>query len=461
MPGREAGRIVGASDDAEVLRSRTLSGMRQRTGAGTRITRGLPILLVLALATGCTGGVGDPRPFEGLWRSEGYGLLLDVSGAIDVYEYTSISCARVAGGSGIGSGEVLGLEGDRLILTETARTVAFDRIDVLPETCREPFHSDDPVDAFEVMVATMNEHYAFFGLRDPGWPDRVAASAAGVTPDLDDAGLLRVFQGLLGPLGDAQVRIFGPGRDLIPEGAWSAGPPPAGVAALADRIRIGEIPGLGEVEVTADRGVVGGLLEGGIGYLAVNRLAGFDDDPAVEEQVLADALARQLDRFGDAPGLIVDLRANRGGRESLAMLTASRFVAVDTLIATRTVRVAGTDTYVDGGDVVIRPQPSGAYPARIAVLVGPGTSGAGEWLALALRQVPGSVLVGAPTAGSLSPLLVRELPNGWTLGLSHQRVLDADGVSWEGIGIPVDVAVDGAADDDRDPGIEAALAALG
>jgi len=418
------------------------------------------VLMSALLAGGCAQGAPNSDQFEGLWRSEGYGLLLDVSGGIDVYEHTSMSCGLVAGGSGRGSGEILGLEGDRLILAEVGRTISFDRIDVLPETCLEPYRSEDPRDTFAVLVATMEEHYAFFDLREPGWSERAAVIGAGVSAEMDEAGLLQAVQELLGPLGDAQVRIAGPGRDLIPEGAWAAGTPTAELVALAERIRSGRIPGLADVEITGDRAVVSGRLAGDVGYLALNRLAGFDSDPSAGERALADALFSQLSRFADAPALIIDLRVNRGGRESLAMLTASRFVAEDTPVATRTVRVGGTGTYVDGGAVVIRPLPTGPYPARIAVLVGPGTSGAGELLALALREVPGSILVGAPSAGSLSPLLVRELPNGWTLGLSHQRVVDGAGVLWEGIGIPVDLEVSGVAADDRDPVIEAALAAL-
>jgi hypothetical protein len=418
-------------------------------------------LVVTLVAGGCAQGAGDSEPFEGLWQSEGYGLLLDVGSAIDVYEYTGVSCGLVAGASSRGSGEILGLAGDRLILTETGRTIFFDRIEVFPPACNEPFRSEDPVDSFAVLVASMEEHYAFFELRDPDWSDRAAAAAAEVNPDLEDAALLTVFQDLLRPLGDAQVRISGPGRDLIPEGAWSAGTPTAGLSSLADRIRTGQVPGLSDIEIAGDRAVVGGWLPENVGYLAINQLAGFDADVGAEERKLADALFSQLSRFADADALVVDLRINRGGRESLAMLTASRFVAEDTVVATRSVRVGGTDRYVDGGEVVTRPLPTGPYPARLAVLVGPGTSGAGELLALALREVPGATMVGAPTAGSLSPLLVRELPNEWTLGLSHQRVLDADGVLWEGVGIPVDVAVDEAATAERDPAIEAALAALG
>jgi C-terminal processing protease CtpA/Prc len=233
------------------------------------------------------------------------------------------------------------------------------------------------------------------------------------------------------------------------------------VAALSDRILAGDVPGVEEVESAASGGVVAGWFEGGVGYLAVTRLAGFGDEPAAEEDALADALFDQLSRLSGAGALVVDLRTNRGGRESLAMLVASRFVAAETLVATRTVRVGGTTRYVDGGDLVARPLPGGPFPARLVVLVGPGTAGAAETLALALREVPGAVLVGAPTAGSLSPMLLRELPNGWTLGLSHQRVVDADGRSWEGSGIPVDHVVDEEPEAGRDPVLERALEVLG
>jgi C-terminal processing protease CtpA/Prc len=58
-------------------------------------------------------------------------------------------------------------------------------------------------------------------------------------------------------------------------------------------------------------------------------------------------------------------------------------------------------------------------------------------------------------------MLLRELPNGWTLGLSHQRVLDTDGMLWEGRGVPVDVRVGEPATEDHDPVIEKALEILG
>ena len=84
-------------------------------------------------------------------------------------------------------------------------------------------------------------------------------------------------------------------------------------------------------------------------------------------------------------------------------------------------------------------------------------------LTLALRGLPAVTVIGERSAGSLSPLLVRTLPNGWTIGLPHQRVRDADGAQWQGIGIPPDELVVATIADysaGRDPVLDRATAII-
>jgi len=50
--------------------------------------------------------------------------------------------------------------------------------------------------------------------------------------------------------------------------------------------------------------------------------------------------------------------------------------------------------------------------------------------------------VGETTRGSLSDELWKPLPNGWTLSLSNEVYLDADGEHWEGSGIPPEVPLE-------------------
>ena len=87
-----------------------------------------------------------------------------------------------------------------------------------------------------------------------------------------------------------------------------------------------------------------------------------------------------------------------------------------------------------------------------------------ELLVLSLRSYDGTTILGEPTAGALSPILTRGLPNGWVLGLSNQRTLDGDGVLWEVQGVPPDEVVPVTLADlesGRDPVMERADEILG
>jgi C-terminal processing protease CtpA/Prc len=50
--------------------------------------------------------------------------------------------------------------------------------------------------------------------------------------------------------------------------------------------------------------------------------------------------------------------------------------------------------------------------------------------------------VGQTTRGTLSDVLSKPLPNGWSLNLSNEIYIDADGRRWEGVGIPPQIALD-------------------
>jgi C-terminal processing protease CtpA/Prc len=96
---------------------------------------------------------------------------------------------------------------------------------------------------------------------------------------------------------------------------------------------------------------------------------------------------------------------------------------------------------VDAGGVVVSPMPTGMYGGRVVVLTGPGTIGSAEFLVLALRDLGNVTVIGEPTAGSLSPMMARIMPNGWSVGLSNTRVVDAAGTAWNTTGIPPDEVV--------------------
>jgi C-terminal processing protease CtpA/Prc len=81
-----------------------------------------------------------------------------------------------------------------------------------------------------------------------------------------------------------------------------------------------------------------------------------------------------------------------------------------------------------------------------------------------MRQLPQVQTMGESTNGIFSTVLPKQLPNGWLLTLSNERLTDAQGYIYEGTGIPVDVASPfpskAERDNGTDPGIEKAVSWL-
>jgi C-terminal processing protease CtpA/Prc len=66
---------------------------------------------------------------------------------------------------------------------------------------------------------------------------------------------------------------------------------------------------------------------------------------------------------------------------------------------------------------------------------------AAEIFSLAMMALPNVTRVGTPTYGILSDSLEKQLPNGWSLGLSNEVYVAADGNLYEGRGIPPNIEV--------------------
>jgi hypothetical protein len=388
----------------------------------------------LMLATACTPGSREAEPFEGRWESEGFGTYLVIDGGnVDVYEHTAVSCVRVQQGAARGISDFLSFEGERLVLDDDGRVLRFERVEFLPERCVEEFLTGDPGVTLGVLDATFREHY-LPGV-DADWDDRMAAARAAAA-DAGPEALLESVITVLDPLSDPEVRLAAPELDE----SWGAAEPPA-VAAVrraVDAIGLEQQDGLAFGEVD------------GVPYIAVLRLEAVGEDAEVRFAATLDGA------LPDAGPVVVDLRLVSGGLERLARLVASRFVSEDTTVASRAA-IAGTGT-VAAGDITVAPFPARTVTGDVVVLVGPGTSGAGETLAAALSGVPEVTLVGQATAGRPGQFLVRVLPSGWTLGLPNQSLLLPDGTEIGPDGLEPDVVVRSG---EGDPQLETALEMLG
>ena len=89
----------------------------------------------------------------------------------------------------------------------------------------------------------------------------------------------------------------------------------------------------------------------------------------------------------------------------------------------------------------LEPQADEAYLQPVTLIAGPITASAAEIFTITMQRLPQVTVIGENTVGILSDILGKPLPNGWSVGLSNEVYLDADGVSFEGIGVTPDMQV--------------------
>lgn len=158
--------------------------------------------------------------------------------------------------------------------------------------------------------------------------------------------------------------------------------------------------------------------------------------------------------------VVLDLRGNAGGRLIEADAVLSCFLPQDLAWASRTGRSGRRVELRTGGGCG---DLAGPVANEVAVLVDANSRSAAELTPAALQEARRAVVVGAPTAGSVLISQESLLPDGGRLTLSRADFVTAGGVRLEKRGVTPDIAAPSSLQDrraGRDPGLEAALAAL-
>lgn len=195
----------------------------------------------------------------------------------------------------------------------------------------------------------------------------------------------------------------------------------------------------------------------GIGYLLVGS---FDRDQRDD----FDRVLEALRGLRDCKALVLDVRTNSGGDESMAQRLAAFFVDGESVYAAhRFCDPVASDGFGPRQDRRVRGNEApDRFEGQVAVLTGPVVMSSCEAFLLMMKQSPRAVLVGESSYGSsgnpqphtLLPELVVMLPS-W-------QALRPDGSCFEGEGIAPHLHVPTGPQDfaERDPVLEAALLRL-
>jgi len=181
-----------------------------------------------------------------------------------------------------------------------------------------------------------------------------------------------------------------------------------------------------------------GRFDDGVGYIAINSWNAHGAEDLMKPAYAA------LEKFADAPGLIIDVPQNGGGDEAVAQAFASRFVEREKIYSRHRIR----DPRAEGGwtasfDRIIKPAEGAAlFAARVAVLIGPACVSSNESFVLMMQEPARRELFGTSTAGSSGNPHWYELVAGVKVLLPSWVNMDANGRPLEGAGIAPDHRVE-------------------
>jgi len=208
-------------------------------------------------------------------------------------------------------------------------------------------------------------------------------------------------------------------------------------------------------EIKQVKGMRWGRTEDKIGYIAIDSLS---------HQALPDDFENALKQMQGTRGLILDIRANGGGAEPLAMKMAGCLTDQPRLYAMHQYRSGPQHT--DLGTMqkrVLTPSEDWYYRGSVIVLQGEKTMSSAEAFALMLAECPNVTTMGDRTAGSSGNPRRIDAGAGIIVNLPRWVAYDSTGKAFETIGVQPDLIVKTSPDDftkNRDPVLTTALQRL-
>ncbi|MFE7531554.1 S41 family peptidase [Kitasatospora sp. NPDC057542] len=425
------------------------------------------VALAMAVGLAAPGAAaargGRANPLEGVWRTEGYGLLIAVSGGrLTTYDVTAHSCVpgwvtgTRTGPPGPDGTTRYGVGNLALTLTPEGRnravereeggvgSKALSRLDALPPLCAAPA-PNDPLAVFDRFWENFEENYPFFAAKGIDWHAARDEKRRTITPTTTADQLQAVLVDMLRPLGDAHTGLArvvdGQPREVFGGQRPGSTVRTEELTARARQASAAQLTGPEQVFAGGRLGV--GRLPDGLGYL---RVSSFDDYTDGDQQSQVDELDRALDALLDArnrpTGLVVDVRLNGGGSDALGLHIAARLTDRPYVAYRKVARNDPADPtrFTRPEPVVVRPSAGRHFTGPVAVLTSSISTSAAETFTQAMMgRSPQVLRVGENTQGVFSDILIKTLSPDFMAVLPNEKYLTRDGSTFDGPGIPPNV----------------------
>ena len=307
-----------------------------------------------------------------------------------------------------------------------------------------PTPATDFASQFDSLWSTFDREYSYFEHKHIDWNAMRSTYRPRALAATDQYAFIAVITEMLAILHDLHVVIREPGGRSIPTythqrfSNWDR--------AVFDQYRGRANWTQGQVDW--GHGVLDGVPYIVIGGWGSSSIRSADFDAAFE-------------RYRNAPMIILDVRPNGGGNDSLAFEIAGRFTP--STINAGYIKFRNGPAHTDFGAPTTRtvsPRGPWQYSGRVLLLIGSRCASSNESFIVAMGQLPNVTLVGDRTAGATANPGTFNLASGWTYTVSRWIEYTPDNQVIEDNGIAPDVFVAASAADfaaGRDPVLDWAL----
>ena len=405
---------------------------------------------------------------NGIWTQEGYGRIIQISDSTYTYfNITENSCLPLVGGKLKERFKIVRLKNNKLVLNPGGIVdYHFVRSGTLPVTCNQQNAeiNKSAEKNFGVFWNTFNEHYAFFEKRNINWTKVKEKYLPIVKTISSDKELYKLFIEILQQFDDGHIKL-----DV-----------PYSISTDSTKKQIVEIQ-KSKSDIKANilneyvsdpksynNGVIqwGDLKNSNIGYILISdmndfssyvsatNLSGKEFQEAYDKNLqtksaierFSDEMAgvdyvmtRILKDLSNSKSILIDLRFNNGGYETVALKLLSYFVDRPKHILS--IKSKKGNGFTEEQKYVLRPSKN-IYDGPVFLLTSNQTASAAEIFALGALAYPKIKSYGSSTAGIFSEILWKNLPNGWEFSLSNEIYSDPQGNEYETIGVPVNYNMD-------------------
>ncbi|WP_298419085.1 S41 family peptidase [uncultured Kordia sp.] len=407
---------------------------------------------------------------NGTWKSIGYGRIVNITDeVVSLYDVNNINCLPSEEFPREVAEQFLSLKlknENTLKVKMGITTYDFVRLEKMPKNCAplSEAEKNDPLFNFESLWQTFNEHYSYFKERNIDWNVMKSKYKSKLSSESSSLELYVVLQDMLKEMKDGHVGIPLPEEIAEEYVAYKKSETPSNPKKQRKKINFDEFKFEQFGKYVSDYktynyGILNwGLINEDVMFLQINGMMGFahydlGDDPekaeALYEQYTEESDNQTQDEVDGAayimdtifPELvktkacIIDLRFNGGGTDEVALKILSYFTKEETTVFSK-------KAYVKEGEYttanVIRISPAKkVFNGELYILTSPLSASATEIFVLSsLKAAPNAIRIGSNTEGIFSDILDKQLPNGWSYGLSNEIYESTDGVNYENIGIP-------------------------